>query len=154
MVAAGKPGEAITVLERLLSDTPNAFALQIDAAEALQEKALAEGKPLELTKAIDGPAGKSGQSPIWGWGKLVTTLHDVRYSADGEKSKEQFLKAQFNLVYCQWMIAKATSDETERQEKRDDVSRQLKKILATTSPDSEPWFSKLKQIDQEVSAGK
>ncbi len=154
--SAGKPSEAIAVIEKVLRDSPRAFALQIEAAKALQEKALAEGKPLELISAINGPQSQSseqGDSAIWGWGRLVATLHNVRFSDNAtEKSKQQFYESQYNLLQCQWLIAKATPDAAIKQERSDDVAGQLKKTLATYSIDNQPWYSLLQQLEAEVTA--
>ncbi len=152
---AGRLSDAIEMMEQVLAESPNAFGLQIEAAYAIEEQGISEDNPLALESAIQGPLDSSGRSTgsaIWGWGKLVSTLYNIRYSDSASAhSKEQFLESQYNLIRCQYLIAKATAVDELRETKRQDVSRQLERALKTTSSESEPWYSKLQQLDVEIS---
>ncbi|MGI9470450.1 MAG: hypothetical protein ACR2NZ_02880, partial [Rubripirellula sp.] len=74
---SGKVLESLKLIEEVLAKTPNVFSLQIEAAESLQQLALDSGRASDLTAAMKGPEGFSS---IWGWGKLVTSLHAARWS--------------------------------------------------------------------------
>ena len=146
---AGKLDEALSVTEQILKETPNVFQLQIEAAAAIEEIAIAKTNPLVLVNAVNGPP----DSVIWGWSKLVTALHGVRFSPSGtDQHATQLLQCQFHLARCQWLLANAMSDQTERSKSIASVSKMLNRLLKTTPEDRQPWFDRLRQLHSKVDA--
>ncbi len=154
---AGQLMDVIPLLESVLRQSPNAFAIQIQAAEILQQDAIESGQPERLVAAIGGPddsAGNPDGSPIWGWAKLVTTLHAQGGDEDDDQNRDRLLKCQYNLAQCQWLIAQSTSDPQQRQELLSDCRRSLGRLLATTDAAREPWYSRLRELQSEVASEK
>ncbi len=150
---AGDMANAIPLLETILSETPNAFALQIEAAEALQQAAIDSGQANELLAALHGPSAQQdgADSPIWGWSKLVTTLNAAR-SGDEEKDRQRVLKCQYNMYLCQLLLAQANPDAGQREKSLADLARSLTRVVSTTSPDRAPWYGKFQELLQQASS--
>ncbi len=143
--------DVIPLLESILTQSPNAIDVQIEAAETLQQIATAAGQPEQLVAAIEGPP----DSPIWGWARLVTTLYGMGSSEDqGARNRDRLLKCQYNLAKCQWLVAQATSDDAQREKLLSDCRRSLQRLVATTSPDREPWYARLQELQREVGGEK
>jgi hypothetical protein len=152
---AGDLAAAIPLLEAILQQTPNAFALQIEAAEALQQAAIDSGEANQLLAALDGPADRqdgAAESAIWGWSKLVTTLHGAR-SGDEEKDRQRVLKCQYNMYLCQLLLAQANPDSDQRKALLADLVKSLTRVVSTTSPDRAPWYEKFRELLQQASGG-
>lgn len=149
--SAGNLSEVVPLLESLLKETPNAFAIQIEAAETLEQIAIDSAQPLQLRAAIDGPSNDQGSSPIWGWSKLVATLHSAG-GDDDEKLRDRLLKCQYHLAHCQWLMSKETSEAAEREALVSACRRSLSRLVATTSPEREPWYSRLQELQKQVAA--
>ena len=146
---AGKKNEAMEVIEEILEKTPNIFQLQIEAANALEQMAIEEADPSRLLDSINGP----DDSPIWGWSKLVTALHGVRYSDNAtETNKQQLLECQFHLARGRWLLARATVDPTDQERSIASVSKMLARLVATTSEDQQPWLNRLKKLQAQIAA--
>lgn len=145
--SSGELVEVVPMLESILKKSPNAFDVQIEAAETLQQLASDSSQPEQLAAAIDGPDG----SPIWGWAKLVTTLHAASGADESDKQRDRLLKCQYNLAECQYLLAKASSDSTERDKLLSGCRRSLDRLVATTSPDREPWYSRLQELQKQAS---
>ncbi|NND96655.1 MAG: hypothetical protein HKN47_04925 [Pirellulaceae bacterium] len=144
---AGRLDEAIVSLGDILEQTPNAFGLQIEAAEALQQSAIDANDPLSLTDAVDGPT----DSPIWGWNKLVTTLHGIRFSDNADaKNTERLMKCQFHLAQCKWLIARATPDQTLKGQRVAELQRLLTRMKTSIKPGAEPWFTRMNELIEQV----
>ena len=137
---AGDLQQALPLLEKVLAESPNAFGLQIEAAETLQALALAADNPKQLLDAIDGPA----DSAIWGWKKLVTTLHGA--SEGSEKNRERLLQSQYNMYRCQLLVAQVTEDKTARTKQMNDLKRSLDRLIATTDSGNQPWYGKFQEL--------
>ena len=120
----------------------------MEAAYALQDVGINSNDPANLEAAIIGPKDSPA---IWGWSKLVTTVHGVRFSERGtEKNAQQLLECQYNLIKCSWLLSQATTDAARAQKLRDNVIKQLNTLLTTTSPDKQPWYDQLQQLKSEV----
>lgn len=140
---AGKTQASLKLIEDLLAKTPNAIALQIAAAKALQERGMQSRKIADVQTAIDGP---SGFSPIWGWGKTVQSLFALRWSPSGtDRHAQQLLLSQFHLAQCQIAIAQQISDARDRQSKLSEIDRSLQRMLTTMSKDN-PWYEKFESL--------
>lgn len=147
---AGQVAESLALIEEVLAKTPNVFALQIESAESLQQLALASGRIGDLKAAIHGP---EGFSPIWGWGKLVTSLHAARWSDTGtEAHVEQLFRAQYNLGQCRYLLAMESQDFASRRRELSDIERSIRKILATMDKQNE-WHDKFTQLGELVGRG-
>ena len=148
---AGQLDDAAALIGKVLKESPNAFKLQLEAAECLQQAAIESQNPLGLVDAVNGPSG----SPIWGWRKVVTTLHSFHYSDSGnEESLERLLMAQYNLAKCQWLIAKATTDPAKKTERMVALHKLMKQISGQIPPDAQPWAGKFNQLVAEVNKAK
>jgi len=146
---AGKLDAALAVTEQILATTPNVFQLQIEAAATLQQIAIEQTDTQRLIDAVSGPP----DSAIWGWNRLVTTLHGVRFSPQGtDQHAAQLLRCQFHLAQCRWLIAKATVNQAEQRTLVAAVSKMLRRWLQTTSDTQEDWQDKLKQLQSLVLA--
>ena len=148
---AGQLAETIPIYEAMLKQNPGAFSVQIVAAETLEQLAIDASKPEDLVAVIQGPVevSGSGESSIWGWGKLVTTLHAAGASDDDSK-RDRLLKCQYHLANCQWLVAKSTSDTALRDEMLSDCRRSVDRLLATTSEDRQPWYGQLQELQKQI----
>ena len=136
-------------IEDILADEPNVFTLQISAAQSLQQVAFEFERPSDLLAAIEGP---SGYSPIWGWGKLVTTLHATRYSAGGTpRHAEQLALAQYHLFWCRYHLASQVEDAGERRQQLTELERALSKRLATMEKKGD-WYPRYQDLHAKMSA--
>ena len=148
---AGDLESAVVLIGKILDSTPNAIGLQIEAAEALQLSAIQNNKPLSLVDVVDGPAN----SPIWGWNKLVTTLHKVHYSENAsEKNTNRLYKARYSLAHCKWLIAKATVDTMEKTKLTQELHGLVSRLAPSIPPEAQPWSGKFNQLIQEINAAK
>ncbi len=146
--ASGDPVAALEMTEQVLTETPNVFALQVEAAETLQQLGIESNESSQLVAAVDG---KGGGSPVWGWGKLVTTLHPLRWSESGtEAHAELLIRSQYNLAKCRVMIAKTSSDKETMRPILSDVHRMLRTLLSTMDSGDHPWRDRLEQLSVEV----
>ncbi|MDB4807662.1 hypothetical protein OAH22_02275, partial [bacterium] len=140
---SGEVMQSLKQIEDILANEPNVFTLQIAAAQCLQQVAVEYERSSDLVAAIEGP---SGFSPIWGWGKLVTTLHATMYSASGTpRHAEQFALAQYNLFWCRYQLASQIADQGERMRQLDEVEQALSRRIATMDKKSD-WYSKYKKL--------
>lgn len=147
---SGQVTESLALIEEVLAKTPNVFALQIEAAESLQQLALDSGRISDLKAAIHGP---EGFSPIWGWGKLVTSLHAARWSDTGtETHVEQLYRAQYSLGQCRYLLAMQSRDVASRRAELSDIERSIRKILATMDKQNK-WQAKFSQLGELVRRG-
>ena len=145
--ATGQLDKAIDSIANVLRDNPNAFGLQVEAAETIQASALEAQDFVRLADAVDGPR----ESAIWGWNKLVTTLYSARKSDDpSDPTVQRLMKSQYQLANCKWLIAKATGDPGKRAE----LVAQLKKLVARLEPnmkrDVQPWYDRFAELAAEV----
>jgi hypothetical protein len=148
---SGEVMQSIKQIEDMLADEPNVFALQIAAAQSLEQVAVEYKRPSDLLAAIDGP---SGFSPIWGWGKLVTTLHASLYSAGGTpRHAEQLALAQYHLFRCRYQLASQIKDPRERMQQLADVERALSKRIATMDKKND-WYRKYAALYDQISGRK
>ena len=147
--SANQVGESAKLIAELLAKTPNAFGLQIEAVEALQAEAIGKNQPLSLVDAVNGPPN----SPIWGWNKLVTTLHasNSRSGADA-KTAERLMKSKYNLAKCQWLIARATTDPNQKAQRMADLNKLLRRLATTIPPDAKPWAKNFNDLIREIAA--
>jgi len=147
---SGEVMQSLKQIEDILADEPNVFTLQIAAAQSLQQVAIEYERPSDLLAAIEGP---SGFSPIWGWGKLVTTLHSTLYSAGGTpRHAEQLALAQYHLFWCRHQLASQVTDAGERLQQLTEVERALSKRLATMDKKSE-WYPRYQDLHAKISGG-
>ena len=148
---SGQVDQAATLIGKVLQKSPNAFGLQIEAVECLQQASIDRGEPLTLVDAIDGPKG----SPIWGWKKLVVTLHGVQYSGNASATNlDRLNRSQYNLALCHWLVAKATADPGQKNQRMVTLHKLIKQISSKISPDSQPWASKFNELIVEVNGAK
>ena len=140
---AGNLQASLAVIEDVLKETPNIFQLQMEAATAVEQLAIEEVNPQGVADAVDGPSG----SAIWGWSKLVSALHGIRYSSSGtEQHARQLLQCQYHLAKCRWLLAKATVNPSDRSRSMASVSKTLNRLVMTTSEDQEPWSGRFKRL--------
>ena len=143
--------ESLKQVEEILASEPNVFGLQITAAQSLQQLAVEYGRASDLLAAINGP---TGFSPIWGWGKLVTTLHATHYSATGTpRHAEQLSLAQYHLYQCRYLLAAQVKDSGEKTRQLAEVDRALAKLMATMDKKSE-WFPRFEALQALSKGGK
>ena len=148
---SGSVMESLKQIEDMLAGEPNVFALQITAAQTLQELAVEDGRASDLLAAINGP---SGFSPIWGWGKLVTTLHAAKYSAAGTpRHSEQLSLAQYHLFQCRYLLAVQAKDPMEKARQLAEVGRALAKLMATMDKQS-VWFPRYEALQTLIGGPK
>ena len=148
---SGSVMESLKQIEDMLAGEPNVFALQITAAQTLQELAVEDGRASDLLAAINGP---SGFSPIWGWGKLVTTLHAAKYSAAGTpRHSEQLSLAQYHLYQCRYLLAVQAKDPMEKARQLAEVGRALAKLMATMDKQS-VWFPRYEALQALIGGPK
>ncbi len=144
---SGNRQESLRLIEEMLAKSPNVFALQIEAARTLQDAGIASGKASDLQAAIDGP---QGFSPIWGWGRLVSTLYATRWSSSGtDTHAQQLLLAQYHMAQCQSLLAERIRDRSSRQMRLAEISRSLQQAIATMD-DSNPWAGKFRALAAAV----
>lgn len=150
---AGKLAETLELLEGILSETPNLIELQITAAMILQELAINDTTDLGLRSAIFGPLNEQGQtteSSIWGWSKLTTMLHRLKYSEQARPEHAQDLVvAYYFLSRCQWLLANVVADDTEKTTLIAKATKQVKQWLSTTTKehsDTQMWRSAMEQL--------
>ena len=146
-------GESAKLIAELLAKTPNAFGLQIEAVEALQAEAIRKNQPLSLLDAVNGPPN----SPIWGWNKLVTTLHGVNSSSGADATSdtttaERLMKSKYNLAKCQWLIARATTEPNQKAQRMADLNKLLRRLTTTIPPDAKPWAKNFNDLIREIAA--
>jgi hypothetical protein len=140
---SGDAATAMSLVSDVLSETPNALGLQLEAATSLQEMAIETNDVGQLRAAANGPGAGS---PIWGWAKLVTTLHTLRYAPGAtEQQKSDFVRAQYNLALCQTKISKLSGDEKLAAS----VKRMIRTNLATMDS-ANPWRAKFESLQQEI----
>ncbi|MAI72755.1 MAG: hypothetical protein CMM01_17860 [Rhodopirellula sp.] len=148
---SGEVMRSLKQIEDMLADEPNVFTLQIAAAQCLQQVAVEYGRSSDLLAAIDGP---SGFSPIWGWGKLVTTLHTSMYSDSGTpRNAEQLALAQYNLFWCRYQVASQITDTGEQTRQLGKVEQALTRRIATMDDRSE-WYPRYKDLFDQMSSDK
>jgi tetratricopeptide (TPR) repeat protein len=148
---SGEVMQSLKQIEDILANEPNVFSLQIAAAQCLQQVAVEYQRSSDLLAAIEGP---SGFSPIWGWGKLVTTLHTTMYSASGTpRHAEQFGLAQYNLFWCRYQLALQIQDAGEKMRQLAEVETALSRRVGTMDKKSD-WYPKYKKLLDQVSGGK
>tara|TARA_R110002049_G_scaffold72490_7_gene187465 strand:+ start:1600 stop:4347 length:2748 start_codon:yes stop_codon:yes gene_type:complete len=141
---AGRLSDALDVIEQMLQLTPNVFSLQMEAAMTIERIALDDADPEGLLHAVQGPP----DSAVWGWNKLVTALHSMRFSSKGtEEHAKQLLQAQEHLVRCRWLLCQATIDPVEQSKSKASVAKILNRLMQTTSPQQQPEFGRLKQLN-------
>lgn len=147
---SGEVMQSLKQIEDMLANEPNVFTLQIAAAQCLQQVAVEYQRSSDLLAAIEGP---SGFSPIWGWGKLVTTLHTTVYSAAGTpRHAEQLALAQYNLFWCRYQLAMQIKDRVEQTRQLTEVQQMLGRRIATMDKKSE-WYSRYNNLLDQISAG-
>lgn len=150
---AGRRRESLDMISSVLDTTPNLIDLQMQAARILQELAITDETDLGLRSAILGPVDSTGQSlesPVWGWAKLATTLHQLRYSDSGTpRHAEQLIETQYHLARCQWLLASVTRDPAERRRLQRTARNQVTQLLATSindDPSMTVWRDALEQL--------
>ena len=145
---SGEVMQSLKQIEDILAEEPNVFTLQIAAAQSLQQVAIEYERPSDLLAAIEGP---SGFSPIWGWGKLVTTLHATLYSADGNpRHAEQLTLAQYHLFWCRYQLVLQVKDAAERTQQLTELERALSKRIATMDKKSD-WYLRYQDLHAKMS---
>ncbi|MGB1927291.1 MAG: hypothetical protein ACPHL6_12205, partial [Rubripirellula sp.] len=128
--------EGFSVLNDLLGKTPNVLALQMQASEFLQEIAEQSGLESDYLTAINGP---SGFSPVWGWSRLVTSLHSIRWSENGtDVHAHQLLKAQYHLAECRYTVLVNSQTSGRNRSEIISLERSLKTIVGTLD-DENDW---------------
>ena len=146
---SGEVMQSLKQIEDMLANEPNVFTLQIAAAQCLQQVAVKYERSSDLVAAIEGP---SGFSPIWGWGKLVTTLHATRYSASATpRHTEQLALAQYNLFWCRYQLAFQIKDPEEKQRQLTAVEKSLAKTVAIMDKKSD-WYVRYKNLLDQISS--
>ncbi len=144
---SGRVDETVDVLTELLRQSPNAFGLQIEATQALQNLAAKTGQVGMLWEVIDG----SPQSPIWGWNKLIAVLHSQRQTEENTATMtNRLMQCRYNLLWCRWQIARATIDPTIKQKRLDDLQRMKTRVKTTMKSDVEPWASRFDELCREI----
>ena len=143
---ANQSEQAILVLNDLLAKAPNILALQIKAAEILQGIAERSGRREDFEAASNGPTGFSA---IWGWGRLVTSLHAIRWGPNGtDIHAYQLLNAQYHLAECRYSTLVRSPDSSGIRLEIASLERSIKTIVATLEDDND-WkihFGKLLEI--------
>ena len=146
---SGQLSEATKLIGEVLAKTPNAFGLQVEAAQCLQDSALESGRPEQLSVAINGPP----DSPIWGWGKLATTLYQAATSEDpNDKNVQRLMQSQYQLANCKYLIAKSTVDPTEKLRLTAELKKLMTRLQTNMKSDVQPWFGKFQALSKQVAA--
>ena len=143
LVEAGELSEGLSVLNELLAKTPNVISLQVDSAEILQELAMQSGETADSKAAMKGP---SGFSTIWGWQRLVTTLHSLRWFENAtELHAYQLLKSQYHLSECRYLYVKRMTDKFASKRELALLERSVKTIVDTLKIENQwkPLFVEL-----------
>ena len=144
---AGRIEESLSILNELLTKTPNVIELQMQSAELLQMLATKSGQSDDFGAAIKGP---SAFSPIWGWSRLVTTLHSMRWNENAsEVHTYQFFKAQYHLAECRYLAAIGSSDPNALRMELASLERSLKTIVATLADDNQ-WKTHFLKLLQTI----
>lgn len=148
---SGAVAESLKIIEEVLARTPNVFAMQIEAAESLQQLAVESGRPEDWAAAINGP---SGFSAIWGWNKLVTSLYSARWADTGtETHVQQLLHAQYGSAKSNYLAARLTRDRAARRAQLAPVERALKTVLATMDP-TNAWHARFSELLRSIDKAK
>ncbi|GAA4473307.1 hypothetical protein [Novipirellula rosea] len=134
---AGKIPDSLEIMTTILAKSPGAIEMQIQAAKSLEQIAFQQPSAATLRAAISGPPGEgrnSAASPLWGWAKLTSHLHRIRYSDKGTaKHAEQLLEAHLHLARCRWLLAGMTNDDAESIELVKKTSIQLSRLQSDVS---------------------
>ncbi|MGB7344826.1 MAG: hypothetical protein WBD20_11465, partial [Pirellulaceae bacterium] len=102
---AGQADEALLAMTELLREAPNAFSMQIEATQMLQDLAIKSGQASQLLDAINGPK----DSPVWGWTKLISVLHSQQATGENElRNTQRLMQCRYNFIWCHWLIAQST----------------------------------------------
>jgi len=147
---AGSIDESLAVILEMLKRSPNVIELQLQAALSMEEIAVANDSAVALRDAIAGTSTDGSESSVWGWGKLTTNLHRLRFSNNGNATHAQLLRhSQFHLARCRWLLASVANDPADRQTLMNKIKKQLATVHAASSAEDDHddgWkhaFSKL-----------
>ncbi len=147
----GKPEASLKAISAILMKTPNVLELQMQAAIAREELAIAHDSEDELRHAIDGD---SDSQSIWGWAKLTGNLHRLRYSDRGTpKIADLLLESHFHLARCRWMLATVLGDDQEAETLKKQTSKQLGSAQLAISEEcshADQWKLAFKKIDDSL----
>lgn len=153
---AGKIPNSLQIMSQILSEAPGAIDLQIQAAKSLETIAFQQPSEANLRAAIAGPArndAAAGTSPIWGWAKLTSQLHQIRYSDRGTpKHAEQLLEAHLHLARCRWLLAGVTKDDAESvglvKKTRVQLSRLQSDVSGRTDESIAVWSKAIERLQK------
>jgi hypothetical protein len=147
LAKAGRLNEALTAMTALLEQSPNAFAMQIQAAQAMLDLAEESGDPDEFSAALNGPA----DSPIWGWNQLVSVLQS-QPSSDETNARDtaRLMQCRYNMLRCRWQIAKSIDDQTARGKEIAKLQQIAKRLKTTMKPSIEPWFGRFETLSKKL----
>jgi hypothetical protein len=147
LAKAGRLNESLTAMTALLEQSPNAFGMQIQAAQATQDLAEDSGDPSQFSAALNGPA----DSPIWGWNRLVSVLQSQPNPEDTQaRDTERLMQCRYNVLFCRWQIAKSIDDEPVRDEEISKLQQIAKRLKTTMKPGVEPWFSQFETLHKNL----
>ncbi|WP_144057609.1 hypothetical protein [Novipirellula maiorica] len=151
---AGKISDSLAIMTQILAEAPGAIELQIQAAKSLETIAFRQPSEANLRAAISGPPrndGDNGVSPIWGWAKLTSQLHQIRYSDRGtSKHAEQLIESHLHLARCRWLLAGVTGDDAESVELVRKTNQQLSRLQSDISGNRDEsiaaWSKAIEQL--------
>ncbi|QDT09728.1 tetratricopeptide repeat protein [Planctomycetes bacterium K23_9] len=140
---AGRTSEALAAMTALLQQSPNAFAMQIQAAQATQDLAGSSGDSRLYATALEG----ADDSAIWGWNKLVTVLQSQSSSDQtNDRDIERLMQCRCNMLLCRFEIANAIEDQKVRADRLAQLKPIAKRLRTTMKPGVEPWFSRFEAL--------
>ena len=139
--------QALDAVREILSARANAIEVQLTAARILRDRASESPSQETYREAIRG----EGQSNVWGWQTLTTTLMNLRFSNDNvSDSPERLHEAIFSLNDLRLQMAGTTTDTAQRQALVRDASRQVNLAMTTIVSDDSPWRQKLSDLQSRI----
>ena len=120
---------AFTDLEQILSTTPNAVNVQVEAARLLQR--WGKSDPTKYKDAIAGVATGGQPSVVWGWGTIANKT--LQY----KQFRETFYEARYQMAECQLSLARTKQGDEKKKLVADAVRgiTQTKRLYPTLGGD-------------------
>jgi tetratricopeptide (TPR) repeat protein len=157
---AGDYEESLQVVSELLTSSPNALDVQLQAALSLEAFAIARDTEADLLRVIDttnstdDDKSRDNSSAIWGWNKLTSQLHQVRYSNKGTSQHGNLLlMAHFHLARSRWMLMSVTDEGADRDKLKARIANQLKSAklaIPLESPDANTWQAAFENLESKL----
>jgi hypothetical protein len=157
---AGDFEESLKVLSELLKSSPNALDVQLQAAFSLEALAISSGTEADLRRAIDVASSTNGDeskfdfSSVWGWTKLTSQLHQIRYSNKGTPQHGNLLlTSHFHLARSRWMLMSVTNEGADCDKLKTGIANQLKSAklaIPTQSSEANVWLTAFENLESKL----